>query len=420
MKYRKHRLQPAILLLICLLSFLAATHLRAAQAASTSQAARAFSGPMWDMQQLSQPPKWTPFLRPKIEGVKAVSFQGLPFEGHPTRVFAWLGIPKVEPGQKVPGMVLVHGGGGTAFEEWVRLWVGRGYAAIAMDTCGCVPVGNYGHWTRDEQGGPSGWGGWEQINWPRTNQWAYHAVADAILAHSLLRSLPEVDPDRTGVTGISWGGYLTCILAGVDHRFKLAVPVYGCGFTDEHGFAGSVAALGPEGAARWMRWWDPSSYLGDATMPVLWVTGSNDFAYTMNALQKSYRLPRGPRTLCVRLRMPHGHGGPGENPKEIGVFADAVLRGGTPLATVTGQGRHDRKVWATFRSREPVVKAELNFTKATGRWQDRLWESTPAEISPEHKVTATLPEGTTVYYFNLVDDRDCVVSTEHEELHPPR
>jgi hypothetical protein len=27
-----------------------------------------------------------------------------------------------------------------------------------------------------------------------------------------------------------------------------------------------------------------------------------------------------------------------------------------------------------------------------------------------------LPEGVTVYYLNLFDDRDCVVSSEHEEL----
>jgi hypothetical protein len=39
-----------------------------------------------------------------------------------------------EPGRKVPGIVLLHGGGGTAFESWVKLWVDRGYAAIAIDT----------------------------------------------------------------------------------------------------------------------------------------------------------------------------------------------------------------------------------------------------------------------------------------------
>jgi dienelactone hydrolase len=368
----------------------------------------------WDLSALTRAPKWTALERPKIEGVKPIFFDGLPFRGKPARVFAWLGLPKVKAGEKVPGMVLVHGGGGTAFEEWVRLWVGRGYAAIALDTCGQVPMGNYGRWVRDEQGGPPGWGGWDQIDWPREDQWTCHAVADAILAHSLLRALPEVDAERTGVTGISWGGYLTCIIAGVDARFKLAVPVYGCGFTDQHAFAGNVEKLGPERAARWMAWWDPSVYLKDAPMPLLWVTGSNDFAYTMNALQLSYRLPRGPRVLCIRLRMPHGHGGAGENPEEIRVFADSILKGGTPLPRITAQGREGANVWATFAAKLPVVKAELNYTKDTGRWQDRKWDAVPA-LQTAARVSAVLPAGTRVYYLNLYDERGCVVSTEHEE-----
>jgi dienelactone hydrolase len=374
-------------------------------------------GPMWDMNKLSKPPATHPAEGFSAEGMKAVFYEGPPFRGKPTRVFAWIGIPKVEPGQKVPGMVLVHGGGGTAFESWVRLWVDRGYAAIAMDTCGCVPKGTYGNWEHHESGGPPGWGGWSQIDWPREDQWTYHAIADAILGHSLLRSLPEVDPDRVGLTGISWGGYLTCILAGVDPRLKFAVPVYGCGFTNEHGFAGSVSGLGEAGAARWMRWWDPSVYLPNAPMPMCWVTGSNDFAYTFNSLQKSYRLPKAPRTLCIRLRMPHGHGAAGEGPKEIQVFADSLLKGGAPLPKITGQGRDGAQVWATFESRAAVAKAELNYTKDTGKWQDRKWEAVPAQLA-EGRATASLPEGTTVYYLNLFDERECAVSTEHEELTP--
>ena len=35
------------------------------------------------------------------------------------------------------------------------------------------------------------------------------------------------------------------------------------------------------------------------------------------------------------------------------------------------------------------------------------------------RVSASLPEGTRVYYLNLFDDRGCVVSTEHEECPPP-
>ena len=370
--------------------------------------------PIWDLSTLTNSPEWTALALPTSIGAKPVFFTSVPFRGKPTRVFAWIGIPSVKPGEKVPGMVLVHGGGATALDDWVRLWVGRGYAAISMDTCGKVPVGNGPDWVADPQGGPPAcWSGWDQIDWPRKDQWNYHAVADVILAHSLLRSLPEVDPERTGVTGISWGGYLTCIAAGVDQRFKLAIPVYGCGFTDKSGFASDLEKLGAERAGRWMAWWDPSVYLGEAKMPFLWVDGSNDPFYPMNALQFSYRLPKGSRTLCTRLRMPHGHG-PGEIPEEIRVFADSILKQGIPLPRITGQGRDGRSVWTTYDSKVRVVKAELNYTKDTGHWQDRKWQTIAADLT-NRRVTAVLPAGTRVYYLNLFDERGCLVSTEHEE-----
>jgi dienelactone hydrolase len=374
------------------------------------------TGPMWDLQRFGQAPEVFPAEGFSEPGVKALFFAGPPYDGQPTRVFAWLGVPEVKPGEKVPGMVLVHGGGGTAYANWVRQWTERGYAAIALDTCGAVPVRQDTTWRRHAHSGPPGWGGYHQIDWPREDQWAFHAVAASLLAHSLLRSLPEVDPERTGVTGISWGGYLTSLIAGVDPRYKLAVPIYGCGFTNEHNFAPSVLGLGPERAARWMRWWDPSSYLAQAPMPLLWVTGTNDFAYTLNALQKSYRQPRTPRTLAIRLRMPHGHE-PGQSAREIFLFADSLLKGGRPLAKITGQGREGRQVWATFDSAVAVTKAELCFTKDIGPWQKRNWETLPATLTGS-RVSAELPDGVTVYYLNLFDEREAVVSTEHEELPP--
>jgi hypothetical protein len=71
----------------------------------------------WDPRALAVAPKWTALQRPMSEGIQAISFEGLPFRGKPTRVFAWLGVPKVKVGEKVPAMVLVHGGNGAAFDE---------------------------------------------------------------------------------------------------------------------------------------------------------------------------------------------------------------------------------------------------------------------------------------------------------------
>jgi hypothetical protein len=64
---------------------------------------------------------------------------------------------------------------------------------------------------------------------PLADQWIYHAVADTVLANSLLRSLPEVDADKVGVMGISWGGVITSTVIGIDERFAFAIPMYGCG-----------------------------------------------------------------------------------------------------------------------------------------------------------------------------------------------
>ncbi len=373
----------------------------------------------WDFAALSQPPATFPASDFQAEGVRAVFFAGLPYHGRPTRVFAFYGLPtNAAPAKPVPAVVLVHGGGGTAFADWVRLWTGRGYAAIAMDVCGCVPAGTYGHWQRHADGGPPGWGGFDQIDESPADQWTAHAVADVVLAHSLLRSFPEVDPQRVGLTGISWGGYLTCIVAGVDHRFRCAVPVYGCGFLGEDSvWLPDFKGLGPEKAARWLGWWDPASYLGEAELPMLWITGSNDFAYPMDSWQKSYRRAKGPRALCLKLRMPHGHNGPGEKPPEIHAFMDAWLNDGPPLLRITGQGREGMVVWATYRGTVAVKRGELEFTRDTGPWQQRNWETVPAHFDPAaDRASAVLPAGTRAYYLNLIDERDLVVSAEHEEV----
>ena len=377
------------------------------------------SGPIKPDPLVFQPPKMTDAPGFSAEGVKAIFYDGLPYQGKPTRVFAWIGFPKTEPGTKVPGMVLVHGGGGTAFARWAQLWVSRGYAAIAMDNCGQLPIGKYNHWQQDEQGGPSSSVRFTQPIDPIGDAWSYHAATDVVLANSLLRSMPQVDADRIGLTGISWGGYLTCIVAGMDDRFKFAAPVYGCGFLGEDSVwrdNGEFNKMGPEKLARWLSLWDPSVYLPAAKMPMLWIDGTNDFAYPLDSLQKSYRLPTGPRTLCTKVRMPHGHP-TGEAPEEVHAFADAILMGGRPLAKITDQGRGDRDVWATFDAAAKIAHADLNFTKDEGAWQKRKWETIAATLIPdEHKVTAKLPEGVRVYYLNLVDDRGLIVSTEHEEL----
>ena len=296
---------------------------------------------LWDMKELSKVPKsesaepyiaaskkirWTEGSNPsqRPQGVQAVWLHGPTYRGKATKIFAWMGVPKAANKQaKVPGMVLVHGGGGTAFAQWVAMWNRRGYAAIAIDTSGRAPAQEAynGH----PYAGPRYCGDFAGALKAPRDQWTYHAVAAVILAHSYLRSLKGVDPKRTGLTGISWGGYLTCISAAIDTRFKLAIPVYGCGFLGENSsWVDRLNAVGPEKRKEWLRLWDPSHYIGKIKMPVLWVAFTNDTAYPMDSLQKSYRLLQSKLSLCVLTRFGHSHRCGWSRP-EIAAFADSFF-----------------------------------------------------------------------------------------------
>jgi len=365
---------------------------------------------MWDIEKLKKIPEFKEISSYSKGKIKAIFYKGLHFKGKETEIFAYIGIP--EKKEKVPGVVLVHGGGGTAFYEWVEIWNKNGYAAISMDLCGCIPEKANNQWKKHEKGGPSGWNNsFDQINWDISDQWPYHAISDISLANTLLSSFPEVDENRIGITGISWGGYLTCIAAGVDERFKFAIPVYGCGFLMETSFAEILNSMGKERKEKWLKLWDPSNYLPDANIPMLWINGTNDVAYSMNAFQKSYNLTKGKNILSIKVRMPHSHQD-GWKPEETYVFADSICKNSFPLPEIKNYGEKNGYGWIEFESKVPVVKAELNFTKDDKHWKDNYWETIPVEIK-ENKVEAKILEGTKIFYFNIIDSRSLIVSSPH-------
>jgi len=366
----------------------------------------------WNLKKLSQPPK---FEWAEGTAVRALYYQGLEHNGKPTRVFAYYATPGTLAGdpsedQNLPTMVLVHGGGGSAFSKWVRLWASRGYAAIAMDLAGNGPDKK-----RLTDGGP-GQGHdmkFGQIDKPVTEQWTYHAVANVILAHSLARSFPEVDADRTAVTGISWGGYLTCIVAGLDNRFKAAVPVYGCGFLHENSvWLNDFARMTDEHRDRWVKLWDPSSYAGSTQMPVLYVNGGRDFAYPPDSHAKTYGLVKSSKNLYFYPELAHGH--IFDKPKCIEVFIESQLKGKTPLAKITKVEAAGKNVIATVESKTKLVNAMLHYTadELPGNNKTRKWLPHVGTIDGDKVTVKRAPEESTIWFVTVSDERGTTVSSE--------
>ena len=373
----------------------------------------------WDVASLSSAPEFE--WRDSTDSVRSLYYEGGDYAGRPTRVFAWYATPGSIRGdasrdKNLPAVVLVHGGGGTAFREWCELWAERGYAAIAMDLAGYEPKDGLNphqaeNRTRLADGGPdqSDNEKFGAIDQPLTEQWPYHAVANVIRAHSLIRSFPEVDAARTAVTGISWGGYLTCIVAGVDDRFAAAVPVYGCGYLHENSvWLDRFAAMTAEQRELWIRLWDPSQYLPRVKMPILFVNGTNDFAYPLDSYMHSYDAVPGEKQLCVTVNMPHSHPA-GWAPREIGAFIDHHLLD-KPGLVVAGDPRLEEGM-VTVSFNGELTAAALHFTTGTEAVNQRSWETKAAEIDGNMVRCQGPPAGTTGWFLTLTNRDEMISST---------
>ena len=374
---------------------------------------------LWDLARLQTAPGFEPAGEAEV-GVRPILYEGEPYRGRPTRVFAYLGVPEpphpAAPREtSLPGIVLVHGGGGTAFREWVAMWNARGYAAIAMDLGGC----GAGRQPLEDGGPPQS----EEAkfanpeeSWP--DHWVYHSVANVIRAHSLLRSLSGVDPERIGLTGISWGGYLTCLVSALDARFKCAVPVYGCGFLQANSVwieRGSFEPLGETGRRVWHERCDPSQYVRHATMPLLFSTRPTDVHYRLDSLRKTYSLVP-PELLHLAIRVGLGHSHPhGWSPPEIARFSDHYFRGAPllPRASAPELALDGRSLTANYTTERPLAEAALAFTRDTGPWQERTWHHAPAAHSPTGSLRADIPTGTTACFLTLTDALGGYTSSPH-------
>jgi dienelactone hydrolase len=386
----------------------------------------------WKLDKLHRSPsfKWVD----KTSRIRSLTYKSEPFNGAATDVFAFYATPgsisqDASKDKNLPAVVLIHGGGGTAFPEWVQLWAKRGYAAIAMDLSGRRPEAPkfnaqtgkmmFNHRaprTRLETGGPEAdhVAKFKNVGGEVSDDWQHHAVAAVLRAHSLIRGFPEVDENRTAVTGISWGGYMTCLVASIDDRFKAAVPVYGCGFLydGESVQRRMIDGLKPEQRVQWIREYDPSAWLPKCRVPIMFVNGTNDKHYPLKSYIRSYNLVPGKKQIRIQVNMRHSHGH-GWAPQEIGLFVDQHIKQGVPLPEIGSLKVAGREMSAAVKSKLSVKKAELHFTIDKGPLVNRKWQSQPASFSAKTKVlTAEIPKNATLWLVSVTDSRDALVSSE--------
>ena len=373
---------------------------------------------VWNTRALFKTPKVYPTTESPVPGMRALFYEGANYKGRPTRVFSYYAAPDGKPPKGGwPAVVCAHGGGGTAYPDWVRKWNSNGYAAIAMDLEGHLPGGkahglkgnlpvNRGH----KDSGPA------RIDWfgdrglSDREQWFYHAVADVVRANSLLRSFPEINRAKIGLTGISWGGTIVSTVAGVDSRFVFVIPVYGAGFIHESDNQGLSQWFPPKNMTAsqfsdYRRKWDPSAHLHYAKMPMLFVTSVADPVFQINVFAKSSQAAGGQSTLCMRPWMIHAHGNGWEDAPEIYNFADSIVKNGPPLPKL-GRPKVSSATGLLHTSYTGEFSAAwVYFTTSGGLWKGRKWHFIECARGKKELVSKKpLPRGTTAYMVYVFKD----------------
>jgi len=211
-------------------------------------------------------------------------------------------------GPAVPLILNVHGGPhaqfSPAFSHELQLYASRGFALAYIN-----PRGSLGY---REEFAQLVTGAWGEADAPDFLAAIDHAVA-----------LGGIDGSRIGVTGGSYGGFITNWLLGTTGRFKAGVTdrsisnmisMYG---TDDI----SLVSLDPELGTPWdnlERYWNlsPLKYVANITAPLLIIHSENDYRCPMEQAEQLFIALKRLRRTVEFVRFPdesHGlsrNGGP--------------------------------------------------------------------------------------------------------------
>lgn len=305
--------------------------------------------------------KYVPSFNPtgENEGIFALTYDSVEKNGKKTKVFAYMGVPDGIPeGTKVPAVVLVHGGAGYPFPQWVKQWNNRGYAAISICTVGLFPkIVNAGvregceatEWTRNLEGvfaedgyTPAPYNDDMKLSDTQSldEMWMHHAVFQVLRAYDVITSLDCVDPGKVGAVGISWGAVILSIALGYENHFAFAIPVYGSGYLDEaHSFMKSRFS-NPVASRLWLA----QDRFDNVNIPILWLCMNDDNCFSANSNTKSFYHTRAFNKytqLSIKSGWVHGHSCCwNENAypcHEIYRYADAMIKDPGLFTYITGE-----------------------------------------------------------------------------------
>ncbi|MGH9931936.1 MAG: S9 family peptidase, partial [Pyrinomonadaceae bacterium] len=230
------------------------------------------------------------------EELKFKSFDGLPVQGWLIKPIGW------REDRKYPLILSIHGGPhgmyGYAFNPTFQVYAARGYAVLYLN-----PRGSSGYGQKFSDGTLSEWGGGD-----------YKDLMAGV--DEALRKYTWIDNERIGVTGGSYGGFMTNWIITQTPRFKAAVSVASLSnlvsFYSTSLYQDLIHA--EFGGFPWDNYeqlwqWSPLRYVKQAQTPTLFIHGEQDNDVHITQAEEMYTALKRRGVESVLVRYPReGHG----------------------------------------------------------------------------------------------------------------
>lgn len=230
------------------------------------------------------------------ERITFKSFDGMPVEG-------WLMRPSIwREDRKYPLILSIHGGphgmSSPAFNPTFQIYAAHGYAVLYFN-----PRGSSGYGQKFSDGTLNEWGGGD-----------YKDLMVGV--DEALRKFPWIDQNRLGVTGGSYGGFMTNWIITQTPRFKAAVAVASVSnlisFYSTSLYQDLIHA--EFGGFPWdnydLLWqWSPLKYVRQAQTPTMFIHGEQDNDVHITQAEEMYTALKRRGVESVLVRYPReGHG----------------------------------------------------------------------------------------------------------------
>lgn len=339
--------------------------------------------------------------------IKGIFLEGAPHKGKATHIFAYYGVP--EGALNAPAVILVHGGCGFAEHYWVDMWVKRGYAAIAIDNDSHMYPSSNTFKTENSNGGAHGFGSFNQLNDNDEDTWIYQSVTNILLGINFLECLPQVDKQKIGIAGISWGGYLSLIALSQDNRLKWGSISYTGGYLYEDTFFTSELNRQKmdKNFDRWKNECDSVVFAPLITQPLLFVRAPDDTAFDYMLFNRFIQKVTAPYRLAFLKNMVHDQM-QGSCQAEVFDFADSINGKGFSVAlqpTLLKGGELSSRISGSASNPKLYYSDTL-----TSKCHGLTFKSVNAVIDKDI-IRSEIPLGAVTAYFNVTSANGIQVSS---------